>query len=131
MEPRGSRDANPSRAVEKVVILALRSGVVLSAAIICLGLAMLIAKGIFSNQIGSGATPLPPRDLGALAAGLGAFDPGSVVTLGLVILIATPFARVAVSILAFALERDWRYVVITSIVLGILGASLALGKSLG
>ncbi len=43
-----------------------------------------------------------------------------VIRLGLMILIATPVARVALSIFAFALERDWIYVAITILVLAIL-----------
>ncbi len=51
-------------------------------------------------------------------------DPAAIVQLGLLILIATPIARVIFSIFAFAAERDWMYVGITLIVLGILLASL-------
>jgi len=40
--------------------------------------------------------------------------------LGLLLLIATPIARVAFSIVGFALERDRMYVVFTLIVLAIL-----------
>jgi len=39
---------------------------------------------------------------------------------GLLLLIATPVARVLFSVLGFALERDWMYVVITLLVLGLL-----------
>ena len=46
--------------------------------------------------------------------------PQSIIALGLLLLIATPILRVAVSIIAFALERDYRFVVITAIVLVIL-----------
>jgi uncharacterized membrane protein len=48
----------------------------------------------------------------------------AIIQFGLLILIATPVARVALSIVAFALERDWTYVAITTIVLGILLYSL-------
>ena len=51
----------------------------------------------------------------------------AVVTLGLLLLIATPVLRVAVSIVAFAYERDRPYVVITTIVLLLLILSFALG----
>ncbi len=44
---------------------------------------------------------------------------------GLLILIMTPIARVAFSLVAFAFERDKTYVVLTAIVLGILIYSLA------
>jgi uncharacterized membrane protein len=47
-----------------------------------------------------------------------------VIQLGLLVLIATPVARVVFSIAGFTLERDWTYVVITAIVLAILLYSL-------
>jgi uncharacterized membrane protein len=47
-----------------------------------------------------------------------------VIQLGLVILIATPIARVAFALVAFGLERDRVYVMITAIVLAILLYSL-------
>jgi uncharacterized membrane protein len=47
-----------------------------------------------------------------------------VIQLGILVLIATPVARVLFSMLGFALERDWMYVVITAIVLALLLYSL-------
>lgn len=41
-------------------------------------------------------------------------------TIGLVTLIATPIARVAVSVVAFVREREWFFAVCTAIVLGLL-----------
>ena len=43
---------------------------------------------------------------------------------GLLLLIATPIARVAFSLLAFLYQRDWTYVLVTLIVLGLLFYSL-------
>jgi uncharacterized membrane protein len=43
----------------------------------------------------------------------------------MLLLIATPVARVAFSVFAFAEERDWMYVVVTLIVLGLLVYSLS------
>ncbi len=50
-----------------------------------------------------------------------------VVMLGLLLLIATPVARVAVSVVAFMFERDKLYVIITLTVLALLLLSFALG----
>ena len=50
--------------------------------------------------------------------------------LGLVLLIATPVARVAFSVVAYALQRDRAYVAITLIVLAVLLFSL-LGRMNG
>ncbi|MGA2545994.1 MAG: DUF1634 domain-containing protein [Rectinemataceae bacterium] len=107
----------------------LRIGVILSATIICLGLGLLAVKGIITNEMRIDAAIPYPRDLGALLSGLLALDPASVIALGLVVLIATPIARVSVSIVAFALERDWRYVAVTALVLTILIAGIILGKA--
>jgi uncharacterized membrane protein len=47
------------------------------------------------------------------------------IQLGLLILIATPVARVAFSVVGFALERDWFYVCVTLMVLALLLFGLA------
>jgi uncharacterized membrane protein len=59
------------------------------------------------------------RALGSLPA------PQAVIEIGLLILIATPIARVVFSLVAFALERDHLYVPITLAVLGILMYSIS------
>jgi uncharacterized membrane protein len=46
------------------------------------------------------------------------------IQLGLLILIATPIARVAFSFFAFLYQRDWTYVLVTVMVLGLLFYSL-------
>ena len=67
--------------------------------------------------------------LAAGGGGRGAIAPrpDAVVQLGLVLLIATPVARVAMSLVAFILQRDRVYVVVTSIVLALLIFSLSGG----
>lgn len=56
------------------------------------------------------------------------FEPAGLASLGLVLLILTPVARVIGSIVAFVVARDLRYVLITSLVLTLMIASLLLGK---
>jgi uncharacterized membrane protein len=51
---------------------------------------------------------------------------GILLAVGLVVLMATPVARVAVSIAAFARQRDWRFVIYACIVFALLiGSSVA------
>jgi uncharacterized membrane protein len=50
----------------------------------------------------------------------------AIVQLGIMMLLLTPIIRVAFSVVGFAIERDGIYVVITTIVLAILTASLLL-----
>lgn len=47
-----------------------------------------------------------------------------IIQLGLLLLIATPVARVIFSLIGFLIEKDWIYVAITSTVLIILSVSL-------
>ena len=44
-------------------------------------------------------------------------------------LIATPFVRVAGSLLAFALLRDRRYALVTAVVLAVMCVSVLIGKA--
>ena len=55
----------------------------------------------------------------------------AIVVVGLLLLIATPVMRVAVSVFAFVYERDPAFVLITSIVLLLLLLSFVLGKAEG
>jgi uncharacterized membrane protein len=55
----------------------------------------------------------------------------AVVVLGLAVLVATPVLRVAVSIAAFAVQRDRAFVLITCVVLALLLLSFFLGRGGG
>jgi len=68
-----------------------------------------------------------PNTLRDVVAGLAELRGSAIVMLGLLILIATPVARVAVSILVFLEERDRTYAAITSIVLLLLILSFVVG----
>jgi len=68
-----------------------------------------------------------PTTLRDVIAGLAELRGQAIVVLGLLILIATPVARVAVSILLFLEERDRTYAAITSIVLLLLILGFVVG----
>jgi uncharacterized protein len=117
-ETKQSQEINQSKDyTSNIVGWILQGGVLLSAAIILIGLLMLpfYAKGLSLNELLSF-----PRTFSQIWAGLQVLQPQSIIALGLLLLIATPILRVAVSIVTFALERDVRFVVITALVLGIL-----------
>lgn len=57
-----------------------------------------------------------------------ALRPSGFLTLGLLVLVATPILRVIGSTLAFLYERDWRYAAITFFVLVVVSLSLLLGQ---
>ena len=114
--------------MNKVIGWILQGGVLTSAAVICVGLLLLFRH---PEQLSGQQFLVFPHTLGQIKDGLLAFHPQAFVALGLILLIATPVIRVAASIIAFALEHDRRYVVITSIVLAILLISFLSGKGGG
>jgi uncharacterized membrane protein len=71
------------------------------------------------RNFGDGA-PLRTRTISGIWSATLAFDALGVIQLGLLLLIATPVARVAFSVLGFARQRDYLYVLLTLIVLGLL-----------
>lgn len=60
--------------------------------------------------------------------GLASGQGQALIIAGLILLIATPVLRVAISIVTFAVEKDWTFVGITSIVFLFLLFSFFLGK---
>jgi len=64
------------------------------------------------------------RSLSGIVRGTLHLDSQSIIQIGLVILIATPVARVVLCIIGFARQRSTLYVVVSSIVLAILVYSL-------
>lgn len=117
--------------VEAAVSVILRTGVIISAAILFIGLGLLVARGEFAHGTRIDAKMAYPKDIPTLIAGLSVADPASIISLGLLVLIATPVTRVAASIILFAASRDWLYVVITAVVLSILVFGIAVGAVMG
>ena len=85
--------------LERTIGVVLRAGVAISSVCLAVGLAM--------EMLGGPAA--------AAAAAL--------LQVGIVVLLATPAARVVVSILQYAIERDWAFVALAGIVLVELMAS--------
>ncbi len=60
--------------------------------------------------------------------GLKTFDPFTLMLVATALLILTPVFRVIISIWAFFVDRDWKYVVVTSIVLAVIVLSVVLSR---
>ncbi len=71
--------------------------------------------------------PSQLRSLGGIMRDAASLRGQGLIELGLLLLISTPVARVAFSILAFALQRDLLYVMVTAFVLSVLVFSLSGG----
>ena len=127
-DTRPGADDGLIRKTELVISGVLRGGVLLSVAVILAGVCYYYALRLLGH--------LPyttfPDTLAEVGAGLKAGQPTAIITAGLLVLLATPVLRVAVSIVAFAIEKDRTYIIITAIVLAILLFSIfGIGTYLG
>jgi uncharacterized membrane protein len=132
----------PSQSIELFIAQLLRVGVIASFVIVAIGTFLLVGTGATGYgairlddvnsivQFQPSAVPYP-NTLAEVIQGVLALKPYAIIALGLLLLIAIPVMRVAVSVLAFAWERDWLYVAITLFVLGMLLASFAMGGTGG
>jgi uncharacterized membrane protein len=120
-------------AIERMLSVLLRTGVVISGLVVFSGGIYFLARHGHEHvdHHTFHGEPSVDRIVGQIIAGAVAFRARSIIQLGLLLLIATPIARVAFSLVAFALERDRTYVFITAIVLTILLYSLISGALQG
>lgn len=130
METAQRRDGRwTDRRVELFIGRILQAGVMLAAGVVLLGAALLLR--LHGGEVADFREFAGPsaglRSLGGILAGAAALDPFAIVQLGLVLLIGTPVARVALTLIAFAIQRDRLYVMMTAVVLALLVAGLVFG----
>ena len=106
----------------------LRWGVVIAAVVGVVGIGMLLTSGAglsddFRHFSTAAATGLP-----AILGGVTHGSPRAMMQFALALLLLTPIVRVALSLVAFARERDRTYVLLTTLVLVLLLYGLAGGK---
>jgi uncharacterized membrane protein len=115
--------------VEQIVGNILRIGVAVAALTAMSGGVLYLIR--FGNTLPNYAVfrgePADLRSVSGIIRDVLSFHTRGMIQLGLLLLIATPVARVAFSVLAFALQRDRTYIFVTLIVLGMLIYSLTGG----
>jgi uncharacterized membrane protein len=118
------------RKVELFIGMLLRVGVILAACIGVIGGILFLPRmgGALAHFSVFRGEPASLRSIGGVLAAAVSLRGEAVIQLGILVLIAVPIARVAVSLVAFLLERDWLYCVVTFLVLAILLFSLLGGR---
>jgi uncharacterized membrane protein len=116
--------------IETWVGVFLRTGVLLAAAIVLAGGILYFAQnhGPRPNYRHFSAEPAQFTHFTAILHGVAALNPESIIMLGLLVLIATPVARVGMCIVGFLFEHDRLYLAISTVVLLILLYSLFFHK---
>jgi len=119
------------RRVELVVGRVLQVGVVAAAVVVLAGAALALAQGrhptTASFRVFHPESTPPLRSVHGAVRGALSLDGRATMQLGLVLLVATPIARVALTLVAFLLQRDRLYVLLTAVVLALLVYGLAVG----
>jgi uncharacterized membrane protein len=112
--------------IEVIIGGLLRTGVILAAVVVLFGAVIYLAHhGPDAVNYGTfHGAPAALRSIAGIIHGAVGIRGEAIIQLGLLILIATPVARVAFSAVAFAIERDYLYVWITLFVLAVLLYSL-------
>ena len=110
----------------------LQTGVLLASAVVLTGgvLYLRAQHGAVPNYRSFSSEPANLRQLSEMGHGIATGDPATIIQLGILLLIATPIARVSFSIVGFSIERDYLYVSFTVIVLLVLLYSF-LGTGIG
>jgi len=119
-------DLRQDQRIDQIMAILLRSGVLLAASLVFIGGVVYLSRhdlptinyGVFQGE------PQELRTVSGILREAGKFHGRGLIQLGLLILIATPVARVLFSVVAFIYEKDWTYVAITMIVLALLCYSL-------
>lgn len=120
---------SPDRRMEIVIGRLLQAGVLLASAVVLLG-GVLYLRAHAGELVAYGTFHSEAADLRHTTAVLREAlhgEPAALIQLGVLLLIATPVARVAVMGVTFAMERDRLYLLISLAVLGVLLAGLLRG----
>lgn len=132
--PRQDGDAPTGRwtdtRVEAIIGTLLRVGVLLAASVVLAGGALYLIRhpGEEPSRHVFHAEPKALTSVANVARSAASGSAQGIIQLGLLLLIATPIARVLFSVYAFHRQHDYLYVVLTLIVLTILLYSLIWGR---
>ena len=119
-------DSRDDEAFEALLGHVLRAGVVLAATVVAAGALILLARhgGESPSYSTFRGEPGQLRSIPGIVAEARTLSGRGVIQLGLLLLIATPIARVFFALVGFGRQKDWMYVGISAVVLALLAYSL-------
>jgi len=119
------------RQVDQVIGRVLQVGVITAAAVLLLGMVMLVAThhDLVVDLRAFRGEQLELRTLTSILRSAMQLDAAAIIQLGIVLLIATPVTRVALTLVAFIIQRDRVYVALSAVVLAILLYGIVWGRA--
>jgi len=118
-------DLRRDHQLELIIGKILRVGVIVSALVTLGGGIVYLASGVtkVDYHVFRGE-PISLRRVADIVANAAALRPEGIMQFGIVLLLATPLARVILSAISFAIQRDVLYLVVTAMVFSVLLFSL-------
>ena len=107
--------------LERLVRVILLCGIAVSVGLMATGLVLGVVQGA---GLPRGVVPLTD-----IPHALVALRPAAYLSLGLIVIIGTPFVRVVGSLVIFVKERDRRYIWVTATVLFVMCVGVLLGQA--
>jgi uncharacterized membrane protein len=105
--------------IDRWVHLVLRGGMAISLSVLLIGLFMYAL-----DPSGAGNVTL---SLEEVLSGLAAGEPIAVISLGILLLIATPFSRVVTAMGVFVVDREPRFIAVSVLVIAAIAVAVLLG----
>ena len=102
------------------IVVVLRYGSLVAALVMALGLGLMLWRGPGASLITDHLIPL-----GVLFPALVRFDPTALTEFGILLLLLTPIFRIIVAAVTFALERDYKYFLVSLGVLAVVLVSIS------
>jgi uncharacterized membrane protein len=118
----GHEDHFDDRRMETIMGRLLQFGVLLASFVMLVGGVLYVwahRGGVPDYRIFK-SEPLALRHIGGVMSGVAAGEPAAIIQFAVLLLIATPVARVVFALIAFGIERDKLYVVVSAVVLAVL-----------
>ncbi len=107
------------KSLNLIISRVLLGGLALSVVLLLTGVVMVVA--------GRGPSPAGSTSVADIPRAIAALEPGGFLDLGLVVLLATPVARVIALAVGFARRKAWGFCAMSALVLAMLALSAYLG----
>lgn len=109
--------------VELVIARVLLAGTIVGVTLLAIGVVLMLATGIDPL-----AESFPAFDAGSVVADMLALDPDGFLWAGIVILVATPIARVVGELVTFSVRGDRLMALVALAILGVVGLSVVVAQ---
>lgn len=125
VEPRHDRAASTARAagLEGGIARLLQVGTYVAVGLIAVGVVLMLADGLSPQDVA------PDLDPGRLVGDLVALRPEGFLWLGLLVVMATPAARVALALFGFARDGEREMMIVSLLILVVIAVGVVLGTA--